>query len=128
MSSIFGKLKAGASRTAFEADKLRRSKKAEGELAQLRKQVDTFQERLGEITYLNYIHNEPQGQDSVDYIEKLKELEQQVTEKLEEIKSIQEETFDQTTPMDPSYVKCPNCGKMNSANTKFCSECGTILG
>ena len=74
MSSIFGKIKAGASRTAFEADKLRRSKKAEGELAQLRKQIDTFQERLGEITYLNYIHNEPQGQDSVDYIEKLKEL------------------------------------------------------
>lgn len=128
MSNIFGKLKAGASRTAFEADKLRRSKKAEGELAQLRKQIDIFQERLGEITYLNYIHQEPQGQDSIDYIEKLKELEQQVTDKLEEIKTIQEDTFEHEIPSDPNYIKCPNCGKTNAINTKFCSECGTRLG
>lgn len=131
MSNLFGKLRKGASKTAFEADKLMRVRKAEGEVAQIRKDIDALQERLGEITYLNYIHNEPQGQDSIDYIEKISALEQQVTAKQEEISNIQAETFEKSettsTPVDPNYAKCPNCGKMNSTNVKFCSECGTKL-
>jgi citrate synthase len=131
MSNIFGKLRKGASKTAFEADKLMRVRKAEGELAQIRKDIDVLQERLGEITYLNYIHSEPQGQDSIDYIEKISALEQQVTAKQEEISNIQAETFEKSettsTPIDSNYAKCPNCGKMNPATVKFCSECGTKL-
>ena len=131
MSGIFGKLKTGASKAAFDADKLVRVRKAEGEIAQFKKQIDNLQERLGEITYLSYIHKEPQSQDAIDYCEKITELEQQVIVKQEEIKNIQAETFDQTgtptsTPVTGS-IKCPNCGKMNALNTKFCAECGNKL-
>ena len=128
MSGFFNKLKSGASRTAYEAGKIARVRKVEGEIAQLRKQIDVFQERLGEVTYLSYIHNEPQGQDAVDYIEELKSLEAQLITKQEEMKYIQDETretADQTAP--PPDIKCPNCNKMNSADTKFCSSCGTKL-
>ena len=127
MSNIFGKLRTGASRTAFEASKMARVKKAEGEINQLRKQIDTFQERLGEVTYLSYIHNEPQGQDAIDYIEKLKELEAELIEKQNEMVTIQAETFEETESSPSVDLKCPNCGKTNPANTKFCSECGTKL-
>ena len=128
MSNIFGKLRSGASRTAFEASKIARVKKAEGEIAQLRKQIDTFQERLGEVTFLSHIHNEPQGQDALDYIEKLKKLEAELVEKQDELKLIQAETYEGSgSTSTSSEVTCPNCGKTNPANTKFCSECGTKL-
>ena len=128
MSSIFGKLRSGASRTAFEASKIARIKKAESEIAQLRKQIVTFQERLGEVTYLSYIHNEPQGEDAIDYIEKLKTLEDELVVKQEEMKKIQDDEYESSGSTDASTSeKCPNCGKTNAANTKFCSECGTKL-
>ena len=128
MSSFFGKLKSGATRTAYEANKIAKVRKAEGEIAQLRRQIDAFQERLGEVTYLDYIHKEPQGQDALDYIEQLVSFEEQLIAKQEEMKNIQAETFEtaeQTTP--PPDIKCPNCNKMTPANTKFCSSCGTKL-
>ena len=128
MSSFFGKLKSGASRTAYEANKIAKVRKAEGEITQLRKQIDTFQERLGEVTYLDYIHKEPQGQDALDYIEQLVSLEEQLIAKQEEMKNIKVESYEtaeHTTP--PPDIKCPNCNKMNSADTKFCSSCGTKL-
>ena len=128
MSSFFGKLKSGATRTAYEANKIAKVRKAEGEIAQLRRQIDAFQERLGEVTYLDYINKEPQGQDALDYIEQLVNFEEQLIAKQEEMKNIQAETFEtaeQTTP--PPDIKCPNCNKMTPANTKFCSSCGTKL-
>jgi molybdenum cofactor biosynthesis enzyme MoaA len=128
LSNIFGKLRSGASRTAWEASKIARVRKVEGEIAQLRKQIDTFQERLGEVTYLNHIHNEPQGQDAIDYIEKLKELEAELATKQEEISMIQAESYEESDAGSASgEIKCSNCGKINPANTKFCAQCGTKL-
>ena len=131
MSDLFGRLRKGASRTAFEADKIMRVRKVEGEIAQIRKQIDVIQERLGEVTYLSYIHKEPQGQDAIDYIDKITALEEQLIVKQEEMKNIQAEAFEPSgstsAPVDRNYVKCPNCSKMNAVNTKFCSECGTKL-
>ena len=128
LSSFFGKLRSGASRTAYEANKIARVKKVEGEIAQIRKQIDQFQERLGEVTYLEYIHKEPQGQDAIDYIEQITILEEKLVTELAEMENIQAETFEtaeQTTPSPD--IKCPNCNKMNPATTKFCANCGTKL-
>ena len=132
MPDIFGKLKSGASKAAFDADKLMKVRKVEGDISQLKKQIDNFQERLGEITYLSYVNKEPQNQEAIDYCEKLIALEQQVLVKQEEIKTIQAEVFGQSSPVSAPVVtnfqKCPSCGKMNAANTKFCAECGVKLG
>ena len=128
MSSLFGKLRSGASKTAFEAGKIGRVRKVEGEIAQIRKQIDAFQERLGEVTYLSYIHKEEQGQDAIDYIDQITAFEEQLVVKQEEMKNIQAETFGSSGQTSaPADVKCSNCNKMNSANTKFCSNCGTKL-
>ena len=132
MSGIFGKLTTGASKAAFDANKLMRVRKAEGDIAQIKKQIDAAQERLGEITYLSYIHKEPQGQDAVDFCDQITALEQQVVVKQDEIKNIQAETFGQSgpasAPVVTNYVKCPSCGRMNGTSTKFCADCGTKLG
>jgi len=128
LSGLFGKLRSGASKTAFEAGKIARVRKVEGEIVQIRKQIDAFQERLGEVTYLNYIHKEPQGQDAVDYINQITVVEEQLIVKQEEMKNIQADTYGSSGETSaPGNVSCPNCSKMNSANTKFCSECGTKL-
>ena len=131
MSDIFGKLKSGASKAAFDADKLMKVRKVEGDISQLKKQIDNFQERLGEITYLSYLNKEPQSQEAIDFCEKLIALEQQVVVKQEEIKTIQAEVFGQAAPASAPVVtnfqKCPSCSKMNATNTKFCAECGAKL-
>ena len=128
MSGLFGKLRSGASKTAFQAGKIARVRKVEGEIAEIRKQIDAFQERLGEVTYLSYINKEEQGQDAIDYINQITILEEQLIVKQEEMNNVQAETFGSSGQTSaPSNVSCPNCNKMNSANTKFCSNCGTKL-
>ena len=107
-----------------------RIRKTEGEISQLRNQIDTFQERLGEVTFLNYIHKEEQGQDAIDYIEKLIELEKQLVDQQEELKKHQAESFEEYESTEETIVKahqCPKCGKTNAPNTKFCAECGQKL-
>jgi hypothetical protein len=127
LSGLFGKLRSGASKTAFQAGKIARVRKVEGEIADIRKQIDAFQERLGEVTYLSYINEEEQGQDAIDYINQITSLEEQLIVKQEEMNIIQAETFESGQTSTPTEVSCPNCNKVNSANTKFCSECGTKL-
>ena len=111
MSNLFGKLRSGASKTAFQAGKIARVRKVEGEIAKIRKQIDAFQERLGEVTYLSYIHKEPQGQDAIDYIDQLTALEEQLVVKQEEMKNVQAETFESSgstsAPVDINSLKCP---------------------
>jgi hypothetical protein len=129
LSNLFGKLRSGASKTAFQAGKIARIRKVEGEIADIRKQTDAFQERLGEVTYLSYINEEEQGQDAIDYINQITVLEEQLIIKQEEMKNIQAETFGTSgQTSEPDHITCPNCNKMNPANTKFCSECGNKLG
>ena len=48
MPDLFGKLKGGAEKVAFEADKLARVNKAQGEVNQIKKQMDTLYVQLGE--------------------------------------------------------------------------------
>lgn len=191
MSDFFGKLKSGAGKVAFEADKMSRLSKAQGELNQIKKQIEADYIKLGEMYYRQFF-NQATGTASVpvrvesafsEICQHVFQMEQQLTWKNEELQRISAETYnpqggasaqhtqsapvqqapvtqpEPVVPPEPSPVVtpppplenfsavetpqaqvpfepetpapttrfCPNCGKEQSVNIKFCTECGTRL-
>jgi hypothetical protein len=51
MSDFFGKLKSGAEKVAFEAEKMNRLNRAKGELEKIKNQIQAQYAKLGEMYY-----------------------------------------------------------------------------
>ena len=150
MSDFFGKLKSGANKVAFEADKMARANRAQAEADKLKSQINSQFTKLGEIVYQKFSKQEAIDPDLVEACQALAQIHQQVGLKNEEIAKIKAEVFSaspaapvptsaqtptapETTPANPApqaqpEVKhCPNCGKEVSPGEKFCKDCGTKL-
>jgi len=149
MSDIFGKLKSGAGKVAFEADKMARVNRIQGEISNLKKQIDSQYMRLGDSTYRSTVNNEPASPEVPEICQTITGLMQQITEHMEEVKRVQGEQFAQSAPApqpaasstyQPSYGQappppppsqggkfCPSCGKQSPGGVRFCPECGAKL-
>jgi len=139
MSDIFGKLKTGAGKVAHEADKAAHVKRIEFDIGQLKKQIESHYQRLGELTYRSKVNNEIESPEVVNIGAKITDLMKQISQKEDEIKKINEErNKPQSSPPNPPQTQqapssvpqnkiCTNCGKENDPNVKFCSECGTKM-
>ncbi len=149
MSDFFGKLKSGAGKVAFEADKLARLNRAQGELGQVKKQIEAQFLKLGELYYQNYTNP---GQESPAYEEiclAISELERQASIKNEEVRRINAETYSpqgtvpapaapapvytptEPAPAEPSAQPAPMLETfpqatppVAAAQTKCCPNCG----
>lgn len=152
MSDFFGKLKSGAEKVAFEAEKMNKQNRAKGELEKIKSQIQAQFVKLGEMVYTQRASmgiNDPAFN---ELFQSITDLEHQVDSKNEEIQRINAETFaapgtqpapqavaapaatpsQSSTPPAPAPVVsaskfCPNCGKENLATAKFCTDCGTSL-
>jgi 2-methylcitrate dehydratase PrpD len=150
MSDFFGKLKSGANKVAFEADKLARANRAQGEAEKLKAQIVSQYSKLGEIVYERFSKQEAIDPALVEACQAIAQLHQQVGLKNEEIAKIKAETFStspaapaptpaqtptvpETTPANPApqaqpeAKHCPTCGKEVQPDEKFCKDCGTKL-
>ena len=153
MSDFFGKLKSGAGKVAFEADKMTRLNKAKGELEQIKRQIEGQFTKLGDLYYHQHATLGTAGQAYDEICQSVVELEQKAAVKNEDIQRINAEVYAQpgapqpapvapapasyTPPPAPSPVVnaapapaaankfCPNCGKELAATAKFCPDCGT---
>lgn len=148
MSDFFGKLKSGAGKVAFEAEKMARLNKAQGELNQIKRQIDTNYTKLGEMYYRSVVAQEAMSPAAEDLCRQIVELERQLALKNEEVAHINAEQFGapapaaaappaQAAPLPPadptpapapapSGTKfCSNCGKEIPAAVKFCPDCGS---
>ncbi|NJD60102.1 MAG: hypothetical protein C3F13_14760 [Anaerolineales bacterium] len=155
MSDIFGRLKSGAEKVAFEADKMSRLNRARGELDKLKNQVQENYAKLGEKYFTE---RETAGITGAEYDEScqaIASLLEQVEAKNAEIQRIDAETYG-TPPVQPAGQTvfgqaqsqpapaatqavapspapaaskttrfCPNCGTELPAETKFCTNCGS---
>lgn len=157
MSDFFGKLKSGAEKVAFEAEKMNRLNRAKGELEKLKSQVQVQYTKLGE-TY--YSQRETVGVTGPAYDEICQEimsLVSQIESKNNDIQRIDAEVYaphvaqpaaqpvsaavqpqpapTTTQSTSPSAAApaaartkfCPNCGKEMPVETKFCPDCGTKM-
>ncbi len=155
MSDFFGKLKSGAGKAAFEVDKMTRLNRAKGELEKIKSQIQVQYAKLGEMYYTQRETSGVTGPGFDEICQAVKDLEQQVLAKNEEIQRINAEVYAQQgaqpaaqptaslaqaapaaapaqtispaapAPSAAATKFCPNCGTQIPAETKFCTNCGT---
>jgi len=155
MSDFFGKLKSSAGKVAFEADKMTRLSRANGELEKIKSQIQAQYAKLGEIYYTQRETMGVTGSAYDGICQEIMNLEHQVESKNQDIQRINADVYTpqgtQTTvqpvsaptqsPSTPiptqssapsasvpaaSTTKfCPNCGTEMPVATKFCPNCGT---
>ena len=155
MSDFFGKLKSGAGKVAFEAEKMNRLNRAKGDLEKIKSQVQVQYAKLGEM----YFHQRGTvgvtGSAYDEICQEIMNLESQVETKNNDIQRINAEVYtpqgtqpavqptsglvqspstsvptQSTPPPAPAPAAattkfCPNCGKEMPLETKFCPDCGT---
>jgi len=148
MPDFFSKLKSGANKVAFEADKMARANRAQGEAEKLKAQINSQYLKLGEAVYEKFSKQEAIDPALVEACQAIAQVQQQVGLKNEEIAKIKAEVFSDTpaapapaqTPAAPEAAPatpapqaqpearhCPNCGKAVELDEKFCKDCGTKL-
>jgi 2-methylcitrate dehydratase PrpD len=150
MPDFFGKLKSGANKVAFEADKLTRVNRAQGEAEKFKGQIISQYSKLGEIVYAKFAKQEAIDPALTEICQAIAQLHQQVGLKNDEIAKIKAETFSdapaapaptpaqapaapEAAPVEPApqaqpeAKHCPTCGKEVQLDEKFCRDCGTKL-
>lgn len=153
MSDFFGKLKSGAEKVAFEAEKMTRLNRARGELEKITGQIQAQFVKLGELYFSQWATTGVSGPAFDEICTAIEELEGQARLKSEEVQRIDGESYGQyeveaaapqaqttippapaeatptpvATPAPAATKFCPNCGKKNQAAAKFCTDCGTSL-
>jgi hypothetical protein len=127
VSEIFGKIKRGAVKVGKETDKVVDIKRVEMEIRSTKKQMDDLHRKLGEMVYDSKAMNTPENSEVAGIVVKISDLKQLIISKEEEIRDIKLGKVG--TPMpEPGKRFCPNCGKVNDVDSKFCAECGAKIG
>lgn len=147
MSDFLGKLKSGAGKVAFEAEKMARLTKARSELDKVSDQIRVQYAKIGEMYYTRRGTTGVTGPEFDAICQTIADLEQQAKVKNEEVQKINAEAFEtqnapaqppqpapaQYTPPTPPPAAapaakfCPNCGKQVESSVKFCPDCGQSL-
>jgi len=116
MTDFFGKLKSGAGKVAFEADKMSRVNRAQGELSQIKHQIETQFSKLGQLHYQLFLNPESESPDFTEIYQHIHTLEQQMGIKAEEIQRIYAETY--TPTGSPAPAPAPTAS-VNAAPVPF---------
>lgn len=151
MSDFFGKLKSGAEKVAFEAEKMNRLNRAKGDLEKIKNQIQSQYLKLGEYYYNQHSTIGVTGPAYDEICQAIMDLVHQVKSKNDDIQRITAETYSHQgtqppaqpvstpaqapftpAPSAPEHIAtstkfCPNCGKEMSVEIKFCPDCGTKM-
>jgi hypothetical protein len=149
MSDFFGKLKSGAGKVAFEADKMTRLNRAKGDLEKVKSQIQAQYLKLGEMYYHQRASVGVSGPAYDEICQAIVDLDHQTDSKNEDIQRINAETYAPqgaqpapqpvsapvqypstpaptqfTPPPAPTQYTPPPAPAQAAAATKFCPNCG----
>ena len=151
MSDFFGKIKSGAGKVAFEADKMNRLNRAKSDLEKIKNQIQANYTKLGEMYYNQHATMGVTGPAYDEICQAIMNLGQQVEAKNEDIQRINTENYtapgaqpapqpvQSYTPAPTQYTPpapvnapaatkfCPNCNREMGVEVKFCPDCGTKM-
>jgi Tfp pilus assembly protein FimV len=152
MPDLFGKLKGGAEKVAFEAEKMARLNRARGEVDQVKRQIESLYTKLGEMYYQQFVHPASESPAYDEICQNIAELEGKLSEKQAEVQRINAESYgaqaaQPAAPAPESAIEaaapavsasptpgaapqtrfCPNCGQELTTAVKFCTNCGAKL-
>lgn len=100
--------------------------KINSEISSKKREVSQLKQKIGIFYYDKYKMGETIDPQAQEYFTEIDTLMAQIDDLQSEVDKIKGEN-EQKTPPTPSGVKCPNCGTVNDAEKKFCSECGVNL-
>lgn len=144
-----------AEKTAFEADKLVRTKREEGMLSDIQKKVQIKLVDLGQAALELYRSGALADPTVAALAQELAGIEEQVQQQREKVEAIRNEQYSPAGPVapvvsaqpsleeepaapavptpappapdSPELVVCPNCHSEVKATVTFCPECGSRL-
>jgi septal ring factor EnvC (AmiA/AmiB activator) len=145
MPDLFGKLKGGAEKVAFEADKMARLNRARGEVDQVKRQIESLYTKLGEMYYQQYAHPSPDSPAYDEICQNIAGLESKLNEKQAEVQRINAEAFgaqggQPAAPAPEVAAEAPAAAATAAADVaspmppesapqaRFCPNCGQELG
>lgn len=139
----------GIDRAKFEAEKLARIARVQGELAELRRQMDAKRMELADRAYELYKAGQIQSSTIAALAKDIDGMRSGVTLKEDELKSAQSENYvEPVSPVNPTSTAqdvpisveptqtvytsaapdkkaCPTCGFVMPNSAMFCPNCGT---
>ena len=131
MPGFFDKIKSGADKAAFEADRLRRVTQAQSVLNKLKGELSTQVTAIG----MRALDLHDGGTLAVPELEELLQqvggLRMQVADQEAEIERIRQEKAPEGVAAAPAPTAvpagriCPNCNAEVAAGVKFCPNCGS---
>jgi hypothetical protein len=124
MPGIFDKIKSGADKAAFEADRLRRVTQAQGALNKLKGELSTHITAIGTRVVELRDSGSPAQPELEDLFQQLDGLRQQVADQQAEVERIRQEKAPEAPAAAPAPAgqTCPNCHAEVAAGVKFCPE------
>jgi len=124
MSGIFGQVKRSARRASFEAERMVRVERVQGQIGALNTQLRTAITRLGHLTYELAQRNEIEHVELRQFCAGLDELQARIATHEAEIEAIRKETAAED---EETAVYCTRCGAGCTPSMRFCVRCGNLL-
>ena len=131
MPGFFDKIKSGADKAAFEADRLRRVTQAQGALNKLKGELTTQVAAIGSRAVELYDGGALTQPELQELCQQMDGLRQQVADQENEIERIRQEKAPEAVAAAPAPTAtpagrpCPNCHAEVAAGVKFCPNCGS---
>lgn len=141
----------GIERAKFEAEKFQRVSRIQGELNELKKQIEARRLEFGDRAMDLYRAGKIQSPTLGEILRAIESLHTSVTLKEEELKTAQSQNFEGQPPSPPAQSvpvsaetpragtpaqpadsaqkkSCPNCQFQMPATSMFCPNCGARMG
>jgi hypothetical protein len=126
MSTIFDRLRTGAGKAAFEADKLRRVASVQSTIKSLKEEVNKAFYQVGHVAYALYSQGKVAQPELKEVCDHLAALQAQIAGHEQEIESIRAEKYVEPAASSTSQYGrvCPNGHGPIPLPNNFCQTCG----
>ena len=156
MPGLFDRIKSGADKAAFEADRLRRQSQAQGAVNKVKNDLNAQTAGIGQKVLALYDAGALAQPELVELCQQLDTLRQQIAVQEAEVERIKQEKPPEAEAAAPAAVSgvapaptptptptpapaptptpapaakfCPHCGATVTGGGRFCPECGKPVG
>lgn len=124
MSSIFDRLRSGAGKAAFEADKLRRIASIQSNIRSLKEEINQAFYRAGYVAFEAYRDRAITQPDLLAVCERIAAFQEQLAAREREIETIRNEAYIEPTSDSGADRICPNGHGELPPGAQYCPVCG----